>query len=137
MSTKTPRQKKGYSMNIDDFSPSINCKTKTCGLMNGNEYSRNNEFKRFKRIAEDAASESDRIASLYNVIQANTYVCDICRNIIFPDITTSGDGRYDVMKTSAEIKGGFGNKVVCIHVCSDCVEKATLKLKIKNSFINR
>ena len=118
-------------MNIDDFSPCINCKTKTCGLMDGNECSKSNEFERFKRIVEDAASERDRIVSLYSVIQANTYVCDICGKIIFPDITTSGDEGYDVMKTSTEIRGGFGNKIVCSNVCSDCVEKATLKLKIK------
>ena len=119
-------------MNIDDFSPCISCTSKTCGLMDGNECSKSNEFKRFKRIVEDAASEDDRIVSLYNVIQANTYVCDMCGKIIFPDITTSGDGGYDVMKTSAEIRGGFGNKVVCNHVCNDCVEKVTLKPNTKS-----
>lgn len=117
-------------MNIDDFCPCNDCKTKECGLMDGKECGKCNEFLEIKAIVENAASESNRIASLYNAIKANTYVCDICGEIIFPTIITSGDGGYDVMKTSIEIIDGTGNKAVCSHVCSDCAEKSIIKSMI-------
>lgn len=37
-------------MNIDDFSPCISCKSKTCGLMDGNECDKYNKFLKDKRI---------------------------------------------------------------------------------------
>ncbi len=40
--------------NIEDFSPCINCQTKECGLVDGNECDRCNEFFKLKRTIEQA-----------------------------------------------------------------------------------
>lgn len=40
--------------NIEDFSPCINCQTKECGLVDGNECDRCNEFFKLKKTIEQA-----------------------------------------------------------------------------------
>lgn len=116
-------------MNIEDLSPCIDCKTKECGLIDGNECDKCRTFLNIKRIVENAESEEKRIMSLYDSIRQNTYTCDICKSIIFPEIITSGDNGYDVITTYTQIRGGIGNAVIHDHVCDECVKSATLKVR--------
>lgn len=113
-------------MTIDDFSPCADCHPKQCGLIDGNECDKLKEFWRIRDDLERAAWLEEHIPDMYDAIKSNTYTCDVCGSIIFPAITTAGDGKYDVMTSFATIYGGVGNSVVSEHVCDDCVKKMTL-----------
>lgn len=116
-------------MNIEDLSPCIDCKTKECGLIDGTECDKCRTFLNIKRIVENVESEEKRIMSLYDSIRQNTYTCDICKSIIFPEIITSGDNGYDVLTTYTQIRGGIGNAIIHGHVCDKCVKSAILKVR--------
>lgn len=91
---------------FEDLSPCLSCITKECGFVDGNEC---------------------EALGLFEVIKSNTYKCEICGEIIFPQIVTAGDNRFDVMVNSAEIRSGYGNKVIHSRVCNKCVENMTIK----------
>lgn len=67
-------------------------------------------------------NETNKLLCLIEAFKTNTYQCEICRKIIFPQIITAGDGNYDIMATVASIHSGKGKKIIHNHVCPDCAK---------------
>lgn len=112
---------------FEDLSPCLSCVTKECGLVDGNECEKFKCFSDVQSRLLAAKSIESQALGLFEVIKSNTYKCEICGAIIFPQIVTAGDNRFDVMVNSAEIRGGYGNKVIHSRVCNKCVESMTIK----------
>lgn len=64
--------------------------------------------------------EKDKILYLIESVKANTFKCDICGEIVFPEIVSAGDSNYDVMTVVASIYGGIGNNMIHKKVCQKC-----------------
>lgn len=112
---------------FEDLSPCLSCITKECGLVDGNECEKFKCFSDAQSRLLAAKSIESQALGLFDVIKSNTYKCEICGAIIFPQIVTAGDNRFDVMVNSAEIRGGYGNEVIHSRVCNKCVESMTIK----------
>lgn len=70
--------------------------------------------------------EELKILRLFEVVKANTYKCELCKEIIFPNIVTAGEGHFDVMTNVTSIHGGIGNDVIHRKVCSKCSAELTV-----------
>lgn len=58
----------GIFINIEDLSPCVNCETKECGLMDGNECDKLKIFLDVKRIVENTESEK-RTMALFDIMR--------------------------------------------------------------------
>lgn len=63
--------------------------------------------------------EYSHINQLLEVYKKSTYICSICGNIIFPEVSFN-DGHININSESCELRGGKGNKVLKRNVCEHC-----------------
>lgn len=111
---------------FEDLSPCLSCITKECGLVDGNECDKCKCFLEAKSRLEATKNSESKVLGLFEVIKTNTYKCEICGAIIFPQIITAGDNQFDIMVSSASIRGGVGNEVIHSKVCNECVRAMTI-----------
>lgn len=115
------------NINIDELNPCADCKTKQCGLIDGNECKKQRKFAQVEQLLHDLCSYEEDILGIYDTIKNNTYKCEICGEIIFPTIISSGSGDIDVAQESAKIIYGKGNSVLHKKVCSKYLSGLSIK----------
>ena len=75
-----------------------------------------------EKIQENLVNNEElRILTLFGIIKAFTYKCEICGEIVFPKIIATGDGQFETIVESIGIYGGVGDKVIHHKVCPNCV----------------
>jgi hypothetical protein len=112
---------------LEDLSPCLSCITKECGLVDGNECEKYKCFSEAQSRLSATKNIESRVLVLFEVFKSNTYKCEVCGAVIFPQIITAGDDQFDVMVNAVEVRGGYGNEVIHRRVCNECVENMTIK----------
>lgn len=58
-------------------------------------------------------------------LKAATYVCSICKQIIWPAVTVDMD-EVNIESESCKVTGGYKNVVLQSDICKDCAKRMML-----------
>lgn len=63
------------------------------------------------------------IVDIIETFKSQQFICSMCGRIISPEVKVNKDGAIEMTSETGETRGGLGNKVIKLHVCSECMKK--------------
>lgn len=65
------------------------------------------------------------LEKIFETYRDSTYICSVCGNVIFPDITFEGE-KVNITTTTCDLLGGMRNGILKKNVCESCKKKIGL-----------
>lgn len=66
------------------------------------------------------------VLTVLALFRKETFLCPLCRKIVFPNVSIVDDGRIEFEIESVDICGGLGNRVLYKNVCDECRKQMTI-----------
>lgn len=63
----------------------------------------------------------DTAKAFVDGLNRGTFVCSLCGNIVYPNVTTNEHGIF-ISDTRNEIRGGLANRLLKQNICEKCAE---------------